>query len=267
MSSPSPRLILAAFHLLGRLFPAPPLDREIIPSPEVLKEKSKRWNRISGVSFLSLFVACAISLGSIACKFADKHLAALGKPLFLIRAEPFELWVWAVFLATVLSAWLSFLILRVVLSRERYHEFIMVTSHASPMGGADGVTVHFGKVFCFFFFLAGPLLAALIVFRIDSYTAFTKDAMVINPMWSLGKEVVHPYKDIRGIYSVANFHARFNDVAKPRHAVVFADGTVWTTGDGMRAPRPESDSLFIQEIAKRSRRPVTALNFLEDAPK
>ena len=69
------------------------------------------------------------------------------------------------------------------------------------------------------------------------------------------------------MYAVAGYHARFQDVARPYHALVFADGTVWTTADGMRAPRPESDRLFTQHIAERAGRPIQAVRFLDDVPK
>jgi len=109
MASPSPELLLAAFRFFGWLFPPPPLDRTILPSPEALKEKGKRWNWISGVLCLSLLFACAVFFCVIACVSEQNHLAALGEPLFLIRAEPFELCVWAIFLALVVSPWLSML--------------------------------------------------------------------------------------------------------------------------------------------------------------
>jgi len=267
MASPSPKLIFLAFRFVGWLFPPPAFDKEIIPSSEILKEKGKWWNWVSGALFFPLLLACAILFCFISCRSAENHLAALGGPLFLIRAEPFELCVWAVFLALVVSPWLSMLILRVVLGKRRSNEFMMVVSHSSPMGGAEGVKVHFGKLFCFLFFLLGPLFLGLIVFRIDNYTAFTKDAMVVSPFWSLGKEEIHPYQDVQGVYAVAGWHARFQDVDKPHHVIVFKDGTVWTTGDGMRAPRPDSDRLFIQHIAERSGHPIRAVQFLEDIPK
>jgi hypothetical protein len=267
MASPSPKLILLAFRFFGWLFPPPTLDKKIIPSPDVLKEKGKWWNWASGALFFSLLLACAILFCFISYRLAGKHLAALGEPLFLIRAEPFELCVWAVFLALVVTPWLSFLILRIVLGKTRYEEFLMVVCHSSPMGGAEGVKVHFGKMFCLLFFLLGPLLAGLIVLRIDTYTAFTNDAMVVSPFWTVGKEEIQPYRHVRGVYAVSSWHAHFHDVEKPRHALVFADGTVWTTADCMRAPRPETDRLFIQHVAERSGCPIRPIRFLEDIQK
>lgn len=267
MSHPSPRLMLLVFRFFGWVFSPPPLDREIIPSPEALQEKARWWSWASGALFFPLFIACAILFSFISCRSAENHLAALGEPLFLIRAEPFELCVWAVFLALAVCPWLSMLILRVVLGKERYAEFMMVVSHSSPMGGPDGVKVHFGKLFCFLFILLGPLLFGLIVLRIDNYTAFTKDAMVVSAFWSIGKEETHSYQDVRGLYAVAGWHGRFQDIDKPHHAIVFKDGTVWTTAEGMRAPRPESDRLFIQHIAERNGCPIKSIPFQEDIPR
>jgi hypothetical protein len=267
MDDLDPDLLLRAFRFFGWLFPPPALDKEMVPSPEALKEKGKWWNWISGSLFFPLLLACAILFCFISCRAADNHLGTLRGSLFLIRSEPFELCVWAVFLALVVTPWLSFLILRVALGRKRYDEFLMVASHSSRMGGAEGTKVHLGKVFRFLFFLFGPLLLGLIVLRIDTYTAFTDDAMVVSPFWSLGNEEVRPYAGVRGVYAVARWHGRFEDVDKPYHSIVFKDGTVWTTGDGMRAPRPESDRLFVQHIAERSGCPIRAVQFQEDIPK
>lgn len=263
----SPRAIFAGFRLMGWLFPPPPLDEQLVPSPELLEQKAKRWNRVTGLLCLALLLGCGVAFCFAACVAADRHLAAVGRPLFLIRAEPFELCVWAVFLAAVIAPWLSVLLLRLVAGRPRYRECVMVMSHAKPMGGPRGVKVHFGKMFALFLFLFGPLLLDLIVLRIDTYTAFTNDAMVVNPFWSLGQEEIHPYRDVRAIYAVAGYHARFQDVDKPCYALVFADGMLWTTGDGMRAPRMEEDRQFIEHIAQRSGRPIRPIRFLEDVPR
>ena len=234
MSSPSPRLIIAAFEFLGWLFPPPPLDPEIVACPELLKQKAAWWNKVSGSLFLALLIGGSVLFCYLTVLSAASHLAPLGQPLFLIRAEPFELCVWAVFIAFLLTPWACILLLRIGLGKRLYDEFMMVVSHGSPMGGEDGVKVHIGKMMALFFFLFGPLLFAFMVLRIDSYTAFTQDAMRINSMWTLGQETVRPYKDIRGIYSIAAWQARFEDVVKPRHALVFVDGKIWATDDGMR---------------------------------
>ncbi len=261
MSAPNPVPYLLAFKILAEWFPAPPLEPPYVDSPEKLKEQGKKWNRMSGILCLCLIVGCSFLFGFVARTIADKQMTALGQPLFLIRAEPWELWFWSIFLASLLGLWLSMVILRLVFGRERYGEFIMVVSNCSPY------KIHSGKMAAFLFFVASPPLLGLLVLRVDSYTAFTQDAMVINATWSLGKVVTHPYQDIRGIYSVAGFHARFEDVAKPRHALVFSDGTVWTTDEGMRAARPQSDLTFIQHVAEKSGHQIVALNFLEDAPR
>src|SRR5262249_37014666 len=114
MPSPSPKLILLGFRFAGWLFPPPPLDEKAVPSPEVLEEKAKRLNRFSGILCVPLIVICAVAFSFIACMAAETHLAALDEPLFLIRAEPFELCVWAFFLAVVVAPALSFLILHLV---------------------------------------------------------------------------------------------------------------------------------------------------------
>jgi hypothetical protein len=267
MEGASPHLIMECFKLLGWLFPPPPLDEELISAPEVLLERGKMWNLYSGIACLVLLVAMSGVLGYLACVAAAWRLGHLGKTVFLIDASPIELCIWAVFLAMAVTPVVGLVLLRIALSGKLYRDYIMVLSHTSPLGGEAGVPVHVGKLCWFFFLLLGPLMLFWIALRIDSYTAFTQDAMILNSMWSLGREEIRPYQNIRGIYAVDGFHARFEDVHKPRHVLVFKDGTVWTTGDDMRAPRPETDVIFIDHIAQKSGQPVMNLPFLEDVPK
>jgi hypothetical protein len=267
MEGASPHLIFECFKLLGWLFPPPPLDEESIAHPEVLLEKGKKWNFYSGVVCLGLLAVVSALLGYLAILAAAWRLSHLGKTVFLIDASPVELCIWAVFLAMAATPVVGLLVLRIALGRQLYADYIMVLSHTSPLGGEAGIPVHVGKVCWFLFLLLSPILLLWIAARIDSYTAFTEDAMIVNSMWSFGREQVRPYQNVRGIFAVDGYHARFEDVHKPRHVLVFKDGTRWTTGDDMRAPRPDTDAIFIDHIARKSGQPVMNLPFLEDVPK
>jgi hypothetical protein len=116
------------------------------------------------------------------------------------------------------------------------------------------------------FLIIFPVLSLLAVLRIDNYTAFTNQAIIDNPFWSLGVQVEHPYAAVSGVYEIRGYHARFDDVVSPYQVIVFADGTRWESPRKTGGPKLEEQRQIVRFVAHQCSQKVQSIAFAEHIP-
>ncbi len=257
--SVNPGTILGGFRLMAWLFP-PPRLRSVTPlSVEELAEQYRsrdRWcNVLAALVLVGLGTAFFFVIGACA---EWRHRRWADSPYFF-RPMALELGIWGGFLALVCTLYVMFIILRLALGADEYRLYVAYTSNKLKPFPFDGV-----KVARLFFWLFAPLLLALIVLRVDTYTAFTDRAVVENPFLSLGVAHVWPYAEVRGVYEVQGYHARFEDKVAPFHVIVFNDGRRWESEHGSGGPKLENQREGVRFVARQSGRPFQKVAFIED---
>jgi hypothetical protein len=257
--SVNPGAILGGFRLVAWLFP-PPRLRSFMPlSAEELAEQYRsrdRWCNVLGVLILVGLGAGFYFVAEACAKWWQRRWA--DAPYFY-RPTALELGIWAGFLALFCTLYVMFLILRLALGADEYRLYIAYASNKLKPYPYDVL-----KIARWFFWLFAPLLLALIVFRVDTYMAFTDKAVVENPFLSLGVEHVWPYAAVRGVYEVQGYHARFEDKIAPFHVIVFNDGRRWESEHGSGGPKLEQQREGVRFVTRQSRRPFKKVAFIED---
>ncbi len=260
--SVGPGSIVAGFRFLAWLFPATPLDKVTTLSLDQLQEKYKRrdwWINIFG---LSAFLLLAVAYYFLLDVGAERYYRDLSRSAYFIRPSAVEWGVLAAFLSLTSSTFFFFIVLRWVLGRQEYELYLAYASQkAHPPAPYDPT-----KVFQLFFWLIFFPLALVAVLRIDNYTAFTDKAMLDNPFLSLGKEVEYPFANVRGVFEVRGYHARFEDKVSPHQIIVFADGKRWESSRGSGGSKLDHQREILRYVAERSGRKIQNVNFAEEIP-
>lgn len=257
-----PGSIHAGFRFLAWLFPAAPLEKVTPLSVDELKAQYRqrdRWlNFLGFLGFLVVAVAYFFLL-DFAAEWYYRDLTGSGP---LLRLERAVIGVLAAFLSLCSSTLLLLLILRGGLGRQEYATYIAYASHKAYPPAPFDVTRSFQLIFWLGFF---PL-AALTFLLIDNDTAFTDQAIIENPFWSIGAHTEHPYSAVRGLYEVQGYHARFEDKIAPFQVIVFADGTRWESPHGTGGSKLEHQREIMRFVAARTRLDVRKVSFIENIP-
>lgn len=260
--SVSPGSIQAGFRFLAWLFPAERLEKVTALSLEELQKKYKsrdRWGNFIG--FL-VFAGLAVGYYFLLYYVANWYYRNLSRAAFLLRPSAVEWGVFAGFLSLTSSTFIGLLIFRRVVGPDEYTIYLAYANHKAHPPAPYDIT----KVFRLFFWFGFLPLFLLVVLRIDNYTAFFDKSIVDNPFWSLGREVERPYTDVRAVYEVRGYHARFEDKVAPYQLIVFTDGQRWETSHGSGGLKLEHQREIARYVAERSGQKIRVVNFAEDIP-
>ena len=104
---------------------------------------------------------------------------------------------------------------------------------------------------------------ALIAFGLNAHTRFTEEAIMIKTGWALG-EKAYPYDQVRAVAKVKKLVAPSGNVTEsPHQAILFEDGTTWTTGDGFWTSGPIRDKQIMEFVALKARKPIQEVDLIE----
>lgn len=236
-------LTAGAFALLRRYVPAK--DPGVDPETLATLRKKYAWFELSGLLPLFAIVAGITWLVYVGLRRADALLAVRREAAeFVLRPDAIALLIPAMFLAMILSAVPMGLLIRLLIGAERYREYAVVARYGQ---GYDAV-----RAFALLAALIVPTALALAGLLMDQYTLATPSELVIDPFWGLTQHR-RPYAAVVAVYQVDNFTAPSGKViAKSYHIVRFRDGSTWSTGDGLRTPRPASDEPMVGYVADRA---------------
>ena len=160
-----------------------------------------------------------------------------------------SVWAWsipALFAGLASVAWPLHLAMSLALA-ERYPEYLFYTS---KVAGFDSVKA--GKVIV----VIAALIALFGVLLFSStFTAFLDDRIVIKGVLAAPRS--HAYRDIVALRAVAAPARPGDEEARSGHyAILFRDGTLWRSTDGLRDSDPSCDYHALVLAARRSGRPL-----------
>jgi hypothetical protein len=96
------------------------------------------------------------------------------------------------------------------------------------------------------FFLAG----------VTTYSRFTDAGVEIHRPLSF-RNPFYEYARVKAIEHQATFRAPIgNTVKRPHYVILFDDGTLWSSREGLREPVPEVDDQIARLVSQRSKRPI-----------
>jgi hypothetical protein len=106
---------------------------------------------------------------------------------------------------------------------------------------------------------AGLVIAGCVVCVLVGLTTFTRfdaDGIEIRRPFSRHSRF-YGYARVNAIEHRASHRAPSGEIVKGfNHVVLFDDGTIWSTYDGLRVPIPELDQMIVQLISEKARRGV-----------
>lgn len=247
-------MVFGAFDLLGRFFRPRPLHEVTSLTQVELKAKYRSLHRFGWLLPLVIFVGLGMGsgygLGQLAEVFRPTDVKWLILTFFGLN--------WFYGFAVALT--LTMPVQRLLLSRMFRANWTELRVYADNDVRLDVYKFMIVVLIPMFVFTATTGVLAM-----DNYTAFRADGIAFNPFWSLRQEEVHPYNTIAAIFEAQGYHARFKDILRPCHAIVFDDGTIWRTDFSWRDPLPQRDREFIEFAAKQSGKPIQRVDFIEQA--
>ncbi len=197
--------VRAGFHLLGKLFPATPLESLTSePYPELV-EKYKKLDASGNVLGFVAFVVSTIAIASLLAGLA--HMAQRGLPADtrqVLGSGWVEFILWAMFPSIFGTIYLSLKLLRLMLGRQEFAIYVAYGARRMP-GNIDT-----NKAFFWLSVIFIPPIVVLAALYVTSYSAFTDRALIDRPFGSPGTVSARAYADIRGIYLVRGYHAQFS---------------------------------------------------------
>jgi hypothetical protein len=253
-----PHTILIVLRAVQKVFPPPPLEQATSRTMDELKAKYRWTDLLANLLVLPMWAVAAGALTAVFWELAWWYYRSLPKTVFLLKPPAeFLLALGAVFIAFYAAPLVTLYVIRWWMGT-RWPEYY---AYACQRANLDAAKV----LWLLFLVVTPPTLLGLALLT-NGFTAFTEQAILHKPFWSLSCRE-HPYTEVRGVYAIDAYHARFEDVVNPQHAIRFADGTMWTTRDNLRQPTPEVDDPVIRYVAERARCPVQKVRFVEDIPR
>jgi hypothetical protein len=240
------------------LFPPTP---DPIPSVtyEELDKKYYPTFAAFNVWIFVVLIVLAIVLAALVIPLVWLYYWSIESSIFLLRNPMAEGWVviWAVFTAIALSPIATLTLLRWRLGPD-WPGFIVYMVRRTK--------VNFMRLIRSFALVFTLICVVSLPFPVCGYTAFTNEAILTKPWWTLVWVDRHPYEDVRGIYEVDDIRTSNNGVKRERHyAILFADGKVWTTRDNLSfPPTPTEDAEVIGFVAQKCNRPVQKAGVIPD---
>lgn len=255
--------IHGGFRLFEKLFPATPLESLTSEPLDVLRARYRGRDRVGNVVMVVAFLGLTAAYYGLILAL----VAAVVRPNLppgtrhVLGNSTIEYVACAGFLSLFSSTALVLFVLRLVLGREEYRLYMAYGARRLPR------PVDVGKLFGWMAAVVFVPLAVWVACYLTTYTAFTDRALVESPFGSFGRpRRTLRYADIRGVYLVHRYHARFKDVASPSFVIVFKDGSRWKTDPA--TPRVFEEQLpVIEDVVRLSGAPAFEVNFPEDVPR
>lgn len=237
-------LTAVVYALLRRYAPA----RDPGVDPLMFERLRDRYCWVEPVGLVPM-LACGVALTWA----LYQALGAVGAWVAAVRREPAEfvidpgpraMLLPALFLALVLNVFPMALFVRVLLGRDGYREFGIVSRYGLGFDAA--------RVFSLIAAIFVPASLGLAGLLMDQYALATRSHLVVNRFWGL-TEHRRAYTEVVAVYAADG--SGTPDGKKgwpPHHAIRFRDGSTWMTREGLRDPRPAQDEPMVRYVAERA---------------
>jgi hypothetical protein len=109
------------------------------------------------------------------------------------------------------------------------------------------------------------LVTAFVTLRVESYSRFEEERIVVNPFWGLG-ERSYPYGAVAAVVRASHVHHKGSEIPHTRYFILFADGRWWCNEDyGSPASGGlQEDADLAEFVCKRSDKVLTRVRHIED---
>ena len=241
-----PLALAVVFALLRWL--VPPRKRQD-EGPRLTDEERASFRKWE-LAAVALWVVLAAAL-AFAWYGAFRVLAAIvmrpgTMTLFLLAPDPEAVGIPAIFLGIVLAMTATDLVLRALL-RDRHARFELASQAKARFDTR--------KVVAGLYWLVAAMTVAFFVWWAGSITRIGADGIDVGSGFSLRREPI-PYARVRAVQVRHSFRApNGNVIWRRHHAVVFGDGTEWTTRNALRAPL-DSDAEAMAYVAEHAGRVI-----------
>ena len=254
--------VRGGFKLLEHLFPSTPLESLTSDSLETLAAQYKAHDRWGSLLMVVVFlVVAAIYYGLIVALSRAVHGRLPGDVRHIMGAGPSADWLCALFLSLASSTFFVFLVMRLFHGRQEHAIYMAYQAKKS------GMKIDFHRLYRWILLIVFPPLVLWVVCYLTAYTAFTDSALIESPLWSFGMpRRTLPYTDIRGIYLVRKYHARFQDVEMPSFLIAFKAGDRWQSSPATPVDI-EAQLPMIKFVARRSGVRLQEIEFADQVPR
>ena len=254
--------VRAGFHLLGKLFPATPLESLTSePYPELV-EKYKKLDASGNVLGFVAFVVSTIAIASLLAGLA--HMAQRGLPADtrqVLGSGWVEFILWAMFPSIFGTIYLSLKLLRLMLGRQEFAIYVAYGARRMP-GNIDT-----NKAFFWLSVIFIPPIVVLAALYVTSYSAFTDRVLIDRPFGSPG--TVQRPRVCR--YSRDLPRARVSRAFSGQRGALLRDRlqrrSRWETRPGHQGDQLKSELELMNFVSNKSGEPISRVNFSEEIPR
>jgi hypothetical protein len=236
-----PVAVSVTFALLAKFVPAPKVAPSGPPPTDAERASAKKWELASVVVWFALAAGLGFAWWGLFRLLSGLALRP-GADVFVVAPEAEALAIPAIFLGIVTAVMAIDRSLRLLLGA-RYDRLDAVWQEKAKFDTR--------KVLTGLNVVVGALVVAFFMFWIGSITRVGPEGIERSGAFGLGRTRV-PYARVRAVQERFSFRApNGNLVLRRHHAVVFDDGTEWTSRDALRSPA-ETDDAVMRYVAERA---------------
>jgi hypothetical protein len=105
---------------------------------------------------------------------------------------------------------------------------------------------------------------SFIAFGLNAHTRFTEQAIMIKTGWTLF-ENGHQYNRVRALAAVNRLTTPSGKIREsPHYAILFDDGTTWSTSDDFWSSGLDRDQQIMEFVATKANKPIQQVDLIED---
>lgn len=243
-----PAAVVATLTLLGKLVPARRIAPTGPPPTDAERASAKRWELAAVVVWFALAAGFGFAWWGL-FRLLAAFVLRPGGAAFVLAAEDAALGIPAIFLAIVTAMMAVDRALRMLLGA-RYARIDAVWQ--------EKATFDTRKVLGGLYAFVGLLVVAFLVFWLGGITRIGPDGIERGRAYGLRRELV-PFSRVRAVQERSTFRApNGNLIVRRHHAVLFDDGTEWTTRDALRSPG-EGDEAALRYVAQQAGKAIEAV--------
>jgi hypothetical protein len=238
-----PAAVVATLTLLAKVVPAPKVEPNGPPPTEAERASAKRWELVAVVVWFALAAGLGFAWWGLFRLLAAVALRP-GTAAFVLAAEDAALGIPAIFLGIVTA----------VMAVDRAMRWLLGARYARLDAiWQEKATFDTRKVLAGLYVFVGVLVVAFLMFWLGAITRIGPDGIERGRSFGLRRELV-PYTSVRAVQERSSFRApNGNLIARRHHAILFDDGTEWTSRDALRSPA-EGDDEAMRYVAERAGR-------------
>ena len=240
----APIAVAIVFALLRWMMPVTPADAQALSLTDAERRLYYRWEVASLVPFFVFGPALTWMWYHALRELAGLAIGSSPDAVFVL-APTGRYWVVPSIFLGIVSAVVPMTLLYQALLGERFPTYERAAAERVGFDGRralKGMSVLFGAATVVFFACA-----------VNSTTRFTKDDVKVGNAFSFEARS-QPYERVTAVLHRATFEAPSGKIVRrPHYVVQFADGTEWSTRQGLREPEPQLDAQVARFVAERAK--------------